>query len=43
MLWKTNKELDIKENDIINIKGTIKENRNTTEGYYSYLTRCKIL
>lgn len=43
MIWRTTKELELKENDMINIKGTIKSNRKTDEGNYSYLTRCKIL
>lgn len=42
LVWKTTKDLELKENTILNIKGTIKENRNCKEGNFSYLTRCKI-
>lgn len=42
LVWKTTKDLQLKVNSVINIKGTIKENRKCKEGNFSYLTRCKI-
>lgn len=42
LVWRTTKDLGLKVNTILNIKGTIKENRECQEGNFTYLTRCKI-
>lgn len=43
LIWNTAKDLELEVNTVIRIKGTIKENRKCQEGYYTYLTRCKIV
>lgn len=42
LIWKTSKYLELEVNTVLNIKGTIKENRACQEGNFTYLTRCKI-
>lgn len=42
MMWKTTKDINKSVGDIVNLKGTVKNNRECKEGNYSFLTRCKI-